>query len=86
MGELINLASWQLRKQREEDRLLTEDLEALKAELELLISGMESESGPMSYTKGMMDLLPQFVMLDQQLDGYYDAWLELLTTADEIDD
>jgi hypothetical protein len=78
MGELVDLKEWQIRKQKEQDDLVTKDLERLKGELEVLIADMESESGPAEYTQAMMDLLPKFTMLDSQLDGYYDSWIDFI--------
>jgi hypothetical protein len=78
MGELVDLKEWQIRKQKELDDLVTKDLERLKRELEVLISDMESESGPVGHTQAMMDLLPKFTMLDSQLNGYYDSWIEFI--------
>ena len=41
MGELVDLKEWQNKKQKEQDDLVTKDLERLKREVEQLISDME---------------------------------------------
>ena len=83
MGELVDLKEWKLKKQKEQDDLVTEDLARLQKEIELLIADMECESGPYEYTQAMKDLLPQFIMLDSQLDGYYDAWIDFISNDEE---
>ena len=83
MGELIDLKEWKLQRQKEQDDLVTKDIERLQKELAILIEDMECESGPYEYTQAMKDLLPQFIMLETQLDGYCDAWIEFISNDEE---
>ena len=71
MGEIVCLEEYKRKKDEEEAKKISDDIEALREELNDIYKFLKDPDAHLFFERGYEDIIPLIVKLDESFDSYY---------------